>query len=165
MGFWVWELVAVTHILISQDSKCFAIASSSLQPINFFSWISSLCSLVICWCLFIISVISISRLVRLFTIICRKWCCEMCNTVFHFKTNYDCHKKICYGIDMYQCDTCGNVYKSKKSLWGHRRKHHIDDVCHFTFFCGECELNQFLTYMMQMWIENFSWFTCYGIVL
>ena len=52
--------------------------------------------------------------------------------------------------------TCGNVYKSKKSLRGHRRKHHIDDVCHFTFFCGECELNQFLTYMMQMWIENFS---------
>ena len=95
----------------------------------------------------------------------QEWCCEMCNSVFHFKTNYDCHKKICCGIDMYCCYTCGNVYKSKKSLWGHQRKHHIDDVCHFTFFCGKCELNQLLAYMMQMWIENFSWFTCYGIVL
>ena len=72
----------------------------------------------------------------------------MCNTVFCFKRNYDCHKKICCGIHTYQCDTCGNVYKSKKSLQGHRRKHHIDDVCRFTFFCGECELNQFLTYIM-----------------
>ena len=31
------------------------------------------------------------------------------------------------------------------------------------FFCGECELYQFLTYIMQMWTENFSWFTFYGI--
>ena len=64
-------------------------------------------------------------------------------------------KRSC-GVNAYQCDTCGNVYKSKKSLCGHRRKHHTDDVHHFTFFCGECELYQFLTYMMQIWTENFS---------
>ena len=64
-------------------------------------------------------------------------CCEMCDTVFHFKRNYNCHKKICCGVNMYWCETCGNVYKSKKSLCGHRRKHHTDDVCHFTFFCVE----------------------------
>ena len=45
----------------------------------------------------------------------------MCDTVFCWKRNYDCHKKICCGVNIYQCDTCGNVYKSKKSLHGHRR--------------------------------------------
>ena len=57
-----------------------------------------------------------------------------CVTLFHCKRNYDCHKKICCGVKAYRCDTCGNVYKSKKGLCGHRRKHHTDDVCHFTFF-------------------------------
>ena len=66
-NFWVWQPVAVTHILFSLDSNAF-LYSSSFRSINFFSWISSLCSLVICWCLFIISAISISRLVRLYTI-------------------------------------------------------------------------------------------------
>ena len=59
---WVWQLVAVTDI-------CFAVASSILTSINFFSWISSLCSLVICQHLFIISVISNSTLVRLFSMV------------------------------------------------------------------------------------------------
>ena len=39
------------------------------QIYTLFSWISSLCSLVIYWCFFIISVMSISRLVRLFMIV------------------------------------------------------------------------------------------------
>ena len=86
----------------------------------------------------------------------QEWCCEMCDTVFHFERNYNCHKKICCGVNTYQCETCGNVYKNKKSLCVHRRKHQTNDVCHFTFFCGECELYQFLTYIMQMWTENFS---------
>ena len=43
------------------------------------------------------------------------------------------HKKICCGVNMYRCETCGKMYKSKKSLYGHRRKHHTDDVCCFTF--------------------------------
>ena len=59
--------MAVTHILFFQDSN--ALLWPHLVLRQFFSWISSLCSLVICWCLFIISVISISRLVRLFTIV------------------------------------------------------------------------------------------------
>ena len=86
----------------------------------------------------------------------QEWCCEKCDTVFHFERNYNCHKRICSGVNMYRCQTCGNVYKSKKSLHGHKRKQHTYDVCHFTFFHGECELYQFLTYIMQMWTENFS---------
>ena len=64
----------------------------------------------------------------------QEWCCEKCDAVFHFEGNYNCHKKICSGVNMYRCETCGNVYKSKKSLCGHKRKQHTDDVCHFTFF-------------------------------
>ena len=64
----------------------------------------------------------------------QEWCCEMCDIVFCCKRNYGCHKKICYGVNAYWCDTCGNVYRSKKSLHGHRRKHHTGDVYHFTFF-------------------------------
>ena len=58
-----------THTLFFQDYKCFAIASSIFWSINFFSLMSSLCSLVIFWCLFIISVMSSSRLVRLFMMV------------------------------------------------------------------------------------------------
>ena len=69
MEFWAWQLVASNSYFDFSRYQCFAIVLSSLQSINFFSWISSLWSFVICWCLFIMSVISISRLVRLFTIV------------------------------------------------------------------------------------------------
>ena len=54
--------------------------------------------------------------------------------MFFCERNYECHKKICCGVNAYLCDLCGNVYHSKKSLHGHKRKHHTDDVCHFIFF-------------------------------
>ena len=57
----------------------------------------------------------------------------MCDSVFCCKRNYECHKKICCGMNAYQCDLCGNVNRSKKSLHRHKRKHHTDDVCHFIF--------------------------------
>ena len=46
----------------------------------------------------------------------QEWCCEMCDTVFNFERNYHCHKKICCGVNMYRCETCGKMYQSKKSL-------------------------------------------------
>ena len=33
------------------------------------------------------------------------------------------------------------------------------------YFCTECELYEFLTYMMYIWTENFSWFTWYFTIL
>ena len=64
----------------------------------------------------------------------QEWHCEFCDRVFHFKRNYECHKEICWGVNMYQCQKCGKIYKNKRSLCDHRRKHHTDDVCGFTFF-------------------------------
>ena len=78
----------------------------------------------------------------------QEWCCEICDTVFNFERNYHCHKKISCGVNMYRCETCGKMYQRKKSLCGHRRKHHTDDVCHFTFFGGECDIYKFLTYII-----------------
>ena len=62
----------------------------------------------------------------------QEWSCKMCDSMFHYERNHECHKKICCGMNW--CDLCGNVYRSKKSLHGHKRKHHTDDVCHFIFF-------------------------------
>ena len=87
-----------------------------------------------------------------------------CGTIFHFEGNYNYHKHICSGVDSYTCTKCGNIYKSKKGLIGHKRKQHGDDVCHFTFFCVESAVYQLLTYIRKMWSENFSSFTFYGIV-
>ena len=62
-----------------------------------------------------------------------EWTCELCDAIFHCERNYECHKKICCGMNAYQCDLCGKVYCSKKGLCGHKRKHHTDDECYFVF--------------------------------
>ena len=77
------------------------------------------------------------------------------NSVSFWERNYDCHKQICSGLNMYRCATCGKMYQSKKSLCAHRRKHHIDDICHFTFFVENVTYIKFLTYILYMWNENF----------
>ena len=63
----------------------------------------------------------------------QEWTCELCDAIVQCERNYECHKKICCGMHAYWCDLCGKVYCSKKSLCGHKRKHHTGDVCYFVF--------------------------------
>ena len=63
----------------------------------------------------------------------QEWTCELCDGIFWCERTYECHKKICCGMNAYQCDLCGKVYCSKTSLCGHKRKHHMDNVCYFVF--------------------------------
>ena len=80
--------------------------------------------------LYICSISSFSLHITCF----QEWTCELCDGIFWCERNYECHKKICCGMNAYWCDLCGNVYRSRKSLCGHKRKHHTDDVCYFVFF-------------------------------
>ena len=43
-----------------------------------------------------------------------EWHCDMCDIVFNFERNYDCHKQICCGLNIYRCATCGKMYKARK---------------------------------------------------
>ena len=72
--------------------------------------------------------------------------------------------EICSGRNRYTCITSGIVYKSRKSLRGHKRKQHGDDVSHFTFLlCRKCHVSIPHIYSPGMdW--NFSPFIFYGIV-
>ena len=71
---------------------------------------------------------------------------------------------MCSGRDRYTCITCGNVYKSRKVLQGHKRKQHGDDVSNFTFFlCRKCHIPIPHIYSPDMdWTS--SPFIFYGIV-
>ena len=64
----------------------------------------------------------------------QEWNYEKCYGIFNFKRNYQYHMKSCSGVNKYKCEKCGNEYNSKKSLCGHRRKQHGNDICCFTFF-------------------------------
>ena len=87
----------------------------------------------------------------------------MCDTVFNYERNYDCHKQICCGLNMYRCETCGKMYQSKKSLCGHRRKHHTDDVCHFTFFVENVTYINFLHILYTCGMKIFNYVHAMGL--
>ena len=56
------------------------------------------------------------------------------------------------------------LYSTKKAIHVHRKKNHTDDVC-YVYFCIECKLYEFLTYMIYIWTKNISRFICYCTLL
>ena len=63
--------------------------------------------------------------------------CTFCERTFEHKQGMETHLRIDhFGEDVYQCDDCRRMFKSKKSLWQHRSREHRGQIWRCTA-CGK----------------------------